>query len=422
MKTKIVIILSLTLVIHAYSGSATWSLNPTSNDWNTAANWTPPTVPNATTDTATFGASNTTSVSSSAGIDLAGLVFTPGAPSYTIDMDLAFWGDGVRNDSGVEQTFTGGFSFYGNSSAGDNVSYDGSVYFLDNGSAGNSTLIAENGPGGDSGGVIWFQGIASGGTARVVLLGPTGPGTLELNGSFNGDVTVGSIEGSGLVTFGLFFRKTLTIGSNNLSTTFSGLIQDGTSVGAIAKIGTGTLTLSGANTYSGGTTITSGILLVSNVSGSGTGTRDVKVNAGTLGGSGIIAGGVTVGTNTGVQAFLAPSKGVKKPATLTIQGAVTLNDDSTYIYKLNTERARADEVIANGVTIDSGAKFSFRPTGTSTLTIGQVFTVINNTAGSPIVGTFHNLADGAIISINGNNLQADYQGGDGNDLTLTVVP
>ena len=36
--------------------------------------------------------------------------------------------------------------------------------------------------------------------------------------------------------------------------------------------------------------------------------------------------------------------------------------------------------------------------------------------------TFSNLADGAIVNVNGNNLQASYEGGDGNDLTLTVVP
>jgi hypothetical protein len=131
---------------------------------------------------------------------------------------------------------------------------------------------------------------------------------------------------------------------------------------------------------------------------------------------------VTVGTNTGVQAFLAPSKGVKQPATLTIQDALTLNDDSTYIYKLKTKHARADEVIANGVTIDSGARFSFLPTGTTALTVGQVFTVISNTAATPISGTFHNLSDGEILTVNGNNFQADYQSGDGNDLTLTVVP
>jgi hypothetical protein len=30
--------------------------------------------------------------------------------------------------------------------------------------------------------------------------------------------------------------------------------------------------------------------------------------------------------------------------------------------------------------------------------------------------------DGGILTVNGNNLQASYTGGGGNDLTLTVVP
>jgi hypothetical protein len=51
-----------------------------------------------------------------------------------------------------------------------------------------------------------------------------------------------------------------------------------------------------------------------------------------------------------------------------------------------------------------------------------ILTVINNTAAAAITGTFSNLADGAIVNMNGNNLQASYEGGDGNDLTLTVVP
>jgi hypothetical protein len=56
------------------------------------------------------------------------------------------------------------------------------------------------------------------------------------------------------------------------------------------------------------------------------------------------------------------------------------------------------------------------------LRVGTTFTVISNTAATPIARTFANLPDGSIITIRGNNLQASYEGGDGNDLTLTVVP
>jgi hypothetical protein len=57
-----------------------------------------------------------------------------------------------------------------------------------------------------------------------------------------------------------------------------------------------------------------------------------------------------------------------------------------------------------------------------TVRTGLVLTVISNTSANPIVGTFSNLAEGAIVTVNGNNFQATYHGGDGNDLTLTVVP
>jgi len=46
--------------------------------------------------------------------------------------------------------------------------------------------------------------------------------------------------------------------------------------------------------------------------------------------------------------------------------------------------------------------------------------VINNTAATPIAGTFSNLADGATVVVGNNTFQANYEGGDGNDLTLTV--
>ena len=89
---------------------------------------------------------------------------------------------------------------------------------------------------------------------------------------------------------------------------------------------------------------------------------------------------------------------------------------------MNSSSATADEVIANGVTINNGAQFSFSDIGSGTLTLGTVFTVINNIAATPIAGTFSNLPDGATFSSNGNTYQANYEGGDGNDLTLMVVP
>jgi hypothetical protein len=165
----------------------------------------------------------------------------------------------------------------------------------------------------------------------------------------------------------------------------------------------------------------SGALIADNTTGSASGTGPVRVNAGTLGGKGTIAGPVTIGTGRGTGAMLAPSV-VGQIAILTLQQALTFNADGTYSYKLNTNNARADQVIANQVTIQSGAQFSFQSLGNRSLPIGTIFTTISNTSGEPISGTFANLPDGSTFTAGGNNYQVSYEGGDGNDLTLTVVP
>jgi hypothetical protein len=78
-------------------------------------------------------------------------------------------------------------------------------------------------------------------------------------------------------------------------------------------------------------------------------------------------------------------------------------------------------VIANGVII-TGGTIAISSSSQNRMRRGTVLTVISNTSASPINGTFSNLPDGGIVTVNGNNLQASYSGGDANDLTLTVVP
>jgi len=72
-----------------------------------------------------------------------------------------------------------------------------------------------------------------------------------------------------------------------------------------------------------------------------------------------------------------------------------------------------DQVIANGVTINNGAMIALSGQTRVALRQGRVLTLISNTSANPISGTFSNLPDGGIITINGNNLQASYTGGDG---------
>ena len=92
-------------------------------------------------------------------------------------------------------------------------------------------------------------------SSTVDFSGTSGP-------SGNTQITAGSIEGAGTYFLG---SNQLTVGSNNLSTTVSGEIQDGGSFGgsgaSLVKVGTGTLTLSGNNSYTGATTISAGTLV-----------------------------------------------------------------------------------------------------------------------------------------------------------------
>ncbi len=282
------------------------------------------------------------------------------------------------------------------------------VFFDDISTAGAATLTADRAN-------LHFQAQSDGGTARIVL---TETGTLIV-GLKPPVFHLGSLEGDGTATI----NRSLLIGGNNLDATFSGTLASTLEGDWLTKLGTGTWTLAGTGSYPGTTTVIAGALVVTSAS-TPTGSGPVKVNGGTLGGSGTIAGPVTIGTGSGTGAFLAPAHGGNKQLTLTIQGSATFNSDSTYTYTFKAKRnkSKTDKVVANGVTINSGASINLTGQTQGTLTQGTVLTLIKNTAATPIAGAFNNLPDGAIVNVNGNNLQASYEGGDGNDLTLTVVP
>jgi hypothetical protein len=113
MKTLNFIIATALLLVaaqrHSFAGSATWDQNPTSSDWNTATNWTPPTVPNGVSDTATFETSDVTKIAISSTIRLASCIFDQGASGFRITSDdsgeLTFDGAGVINNSTNPQSF-----------------------------------------------------------------------------------------------------------------------------------------------------------------------------------------------------------------------------------------------------------------------------------------------------------------------------
>ncbi|HEX7262155.1 MAG TPA: autotransporter-associated beta strand repeat-containing protein, partial [Luteolibacter sp.] len=153
-------------------------------------------------------------------------------------------------------------------------------------------------------------------------------GTLELGGgaatglgwanstTTGGTVSMDALGGTGVVVanFAAARTRTLSVGNNNGSDTFSGVIGAGSfSTLSFIKNGTGTQTLSGANTYTGSTTVAGGTLLVNGSLGNSATTVAAPA---TLGGIGSIAGAVT---NNGT---LSPGDGAV--GSLTINNTLTL--------------------------------------------------------------------------------------------------
>jgi outer membrane autotransporter protein len=156
--------------------------------------------------------------------------------------------------------FDAGFIKFMDNSTADHAtisSLDGSsVEFHDSSSADHATLIA------GTNGFIEFVDTSSGDQATVIN---NAGGEVKIADLTTGGTSFGSIAGAGTFNLG---SKQLTVGSNNESTTVSGVIEDhfpgqpGDVGGSLVKVGTGTLTLLGDNTYSGGTTIEAGVLEV----------------------------------------------------------------------------------------------------------------------------------------------------------------
>jgi autotransporter-associated beta strand protein len=292
-----------------------------------------------------------------------------------------------------------------------------------------------------SGGTIQFMVGSTSGTADIDgNLDFTGAGTVRVRGlgssasPQSGVLNVGSLTstaGNGVIqanasTSGNAVTGLLRLNNATGTSTFSGIIQDGGTVGnvlSVEKNNAGTQVLSGVNTYTGATTINAGSLLVGAASVGSLGNTAVTVNEGTLGGTGSIAGAVAIGNGTGSgDALLSAGDGPGAIGTLTLANALSLDADADFVFEYNGTAVTADQVVANGVAIDALSVFSFSDIVPGVLADGTTFIVIDNTSGDAISGVFANLADGSTFVSGANEFAVSYSGGTGNDLVLTVVP
>jgi hypothetical protein len=214
-------VMALLAAMPAQAQDATWQLTPVSGDFNTAANWNPAAVP---TGTAFFGASANKNLTFNLGaansVGQFLFNFSPaGAYSFTLAplSSLTFTGAGIQNFAGigVQINNNGNLTFAGASSAGDaTITNNFQLLFTNTSTAGNATITTN--------GITTFAGNSTGGNAQLI----TNAGanlTFEFTTGPNGDnqITAGSIAGAGNY---ILPGKTLTVGSNNLSTDVSGQI------------------------------------------------------------------------------------------------------------------------------------------------------------------------------------------------------
>lgn len=98
--------------------------------------------------------------------------------------------------------------------------------------------------------------------ANNVIPTGSGAGNVILNGLLDlagFSTTINGLSGTGTIDDSTG-NGSLTVGNNHASSTFAGVIQDSAGILTLTKIGTGTLTLSGLNTYSGPTVVQDGTL------------------------------------------------------------------------------------------------------------------------------------------------------------------
>ncbi len=293
-----------------------------------------------------------------------------------------------------------------------------------------------------SAGTLQFVGSSPATTDRVIAL--TGiAASLDASGAapitFSNPVGL-TQSGPAATTF------TLT-GTSTATNTFNPVIGDVTGfTTAVTKSGGGTWLLTGANTYSGPTTVQLGKLLVGNPAGVGSlGASPITVQSGgTLGGSGTIAGPATI--NAG--GTLAPGN---SPGVLTTtNGTVTLNGDGLSV---NSNSNYGVVLVGNGTTtVTPGVDYNqLRATGAGTaisgtanlqitygnypaITPGSVYYIVdNNTPGATTLqladpATGLPIAQSGVVTVSGVQFMVNYQDNFpsdtstlSNDISLTAL-
>jgi autotransporter-associated beta strand protein len=270
---------------------------------------------------------------------------------------------------------------------------------------------------GTSAGTLRLNGVTGGSNFGLDM----GTATATLNTRGGGTYTLGSLAGgSGTFVVGATSSNaadTFSIGGLNASTVMAGTIQNGTggsSATTAINLTGGTLTLTGTNPYTGGTTIgAAATLQVGNNTATGTmGTNTVTLNGKLVfnrsdsaysAGNAITSTGVFVNNGTG---------------TVTMTGLNTFSGGSTLNFGLLQVENVTNALGTNTITVNSGAALGGIGTITAPVTVasGGILSPgdvgVNHGAGTG-VGT---LSEATLTLASGSILSFDMNGSAGNDL------
>ena len=267
------------------------------------------------------------------------------------------------------------------------------------------------------------------GKGNVIINGDsTFAGTNSILDLFAKTETINGLSSAGdltkvFVTNSAVGTGTLILGDNNAAGSFGGVIQNGTTpatmITAITKIGTGTQVFSGANTYTGLTTVNAGTL---QVNGSHAGSYKVGTG-GTLGGTGTItpsAGNqITVDTDgviaPGASIGVLKLDGLNTSATLLAMG-----NGGDFLFELNSILASDQIALINGAAGDiafNNSTINFSVLGPLSPGLHTLFTAdvagaysgITTDGGGNIltgltIGTGLGAYPGSALQVSGNNI------------------